>query len=57
LLRVAGRLIQAAYVPLPNYSALFPDSIRASQTIMSSAQALAGFNPATFMGMALPNLH
>ncbi|XP_070195039.1 RNA-binding protein 39-like isoform X2 [Littorina saxatilis] len=39
-----GRVITAAYVPLPNYSTLFPDSARAGQNLMSSAQALqAGF--------------
>ncbi|KAL8608387.1 RNA-binding protein 39 [Nucella lapillus] len=35
-----GRVITAAYVPLPNYSALFPDSVRAIQPLMSSGQSL-----------------
>lgn len=37
-----GRVITAAYVPLPNYSSLFLDSVRASQPLMSSAEALSG---------------
>lgn len=41
---ISGRVITAAYVPLPNYSQLFPDSVRASQPLMSSSQALqAGY--------------
>ncbi|KAL8564588.1 hypothetical protein ACOMHN_032144 [Nucella lapillus] len=36
-----GRVITAAYVPLPNYSSLFLDSIRASQPLMSSSEALS----------------
>ena len=36
----AGRIITAAYVPLPNYSQLFPDSTRATQNLLTSAQVL-----------------
>lgn len=51
-----GRLIQAAYVPLPNYSALFTDSLRASQPLMSTSQVLqAGFNT-NFIGLGMPNM-
>ncbi|XP_076470572.1 RNA-binding protein 39-like isoform X3 [Babylonia areolata] len=40
-----GRVITAAYVPLPNYSSLFVDSVRASQPLMPSSQALSsGFS-------------
>ncbi|KAK2175508.1 hypothetical protein NP493_727g01036 [Ridgeia piscesae] len=35
----AGKVITAAYVPLPNYHALFPDASRAVQLVMSSSQA------------------
>ncbi|XP_076448902.1 RNA-binding protein 39-like isoform X2 [Babylonia areolata] len=35
-----GRVITAAYVPLPNYSALFADSVRASQPLIPSGQTL-----------------
>jgi len=34
-----GKVITAAYVPLPNYHALFPDASRAVQLVMSSSQA------------------
>lgn len=47
----AGRVITAAYVPLPNYSALFPDSVRASQPLMSSTQALHAGLTSSFMSM------
>ncbi|XP_025114772.1 RNA-binding protein 39-like isoform X1 [Pomacea canaliculata] len=40
----AGRVITAAYVPLPNYSTLFPDSVRASQPLMSSHALQVGFS-------------
>ncbi|XP_067652286.1 RNA-binding protein 39-like isoform X2 [Haliotis asinina] len=42
----AGRVITAAYVPLPNYHALFSDAVRANHLLMPSAQALqaAGFS-------------
>ncbi|ESO82785.1 hypothetical protein LOTGIDRAFT_184582 [Lottia gigantea] len=36
----AGRIITAAYVPVPNYHALFPESVRANQLIVPSSQAL-----------------
>ncbi|KAI0227777.1 RNA-binding protein 39 [Lamellibrachia satsuma] len=35
----AGKVITAAYVPLPNYHALFPDAAQAVQLVMSSSQA------------------
>lgn len=47
----AGRVITAAYVPLPNYSTLFPDSVRASQPLMSSTQALQSGLTSNFMTM------
>jgi len=34
---VAGKLITAAYVPLPNYHALFPDSAQAATLVMPSS--------------------
>lgn len=36
----AGKVITAAYVPLPNYHQLFPESHRAVQLVMPSTQAL-----------------
>jgi len=44
---VSGKIIQAAYVPLPNYHALFPEAQRASQMLLPSTQALGvgGFPP------------
>jgi len=54
-----GRVITAAYVPLPNYSTLFVDSTRATQPLMSSAQALqASFptNNVTNNFMTMPGL-
>ncbi|XP_052286317.1 RNA-binding protein 39-like isoform X2 [Dreissena polymorpha] len=50
-----GKIIQAAYVPLPNYHALFPESQRASQLLYPSTQTLgmSGFaqQPSIFNGM------
>lgn len=37
----AGKVITAAYVPLPNYHALFPDAQRSAQLVLSSAQRAA----------------
>lgn len=31
---VAGKMITAAYVPLPTYHSLFPDSVTAKQLLM-----------------------
>lgn len=39
LVLFAGKVITAAYVPLPNYHALFPDAAQAVQLVMSSSQA------------------
>lgn len=52
----AGKVITAAYVPLPNYHALFPDAMRATQLILSSQQqaALANGGGATMSGMSQP---
>ena len=36
---VLGKVITAAYVPVPNYHTLFPDAAHAVQLVMSSAQA------------------
>ena len=41
----AGKMITAAYVPLPNYHSLFPDAVRANQLLLPSTQALqAGYS-------------
>uniref|UniRef100_A0A0B6ZXB5 RRM domain-containing protein n=1 Tax=Arion vulgaris TaxID=1028688 RepID=A0A0B6ZXB5_9EUPU len=45
----AGRIITAAYVPLPNYHSLFADSLRANQLIMPSSQALSASYQTGFM--------
>lgn len=40
-----GKMITAAYVPLPNYHSLFPDAVRANQLMLPSTQALqAGYS-------------
>jgi len=39
----AGRVITAAYVPLPNYHNLFADSVRANQLLMPSSQTMSHF--------------
>jgi len=41
----AGKMITAAYVPLPNYHQLFPDAAKASQLLMPSSR----------MGLSLAN--
>lgn len=38
-----GKVITAAYVPLPNYHTLFPEAHRANQLLIPSTQALGGF--------------
>jgi len=38
----AGKVITAAYVPLPNYHTLFPDSVRLTQLLLPSSQGLPG---------------
>lgn len=45
----AGRIITAAYVPLPNYHNLFVDSVRATQLLMPSSQALSSTYQTGFM--------
>jgi len=45
----AGRIITAAYVPLPNYHNLFVESVRANQLIMPSSQALSASYQTGFM--------
>ncbi|KAK0044455.1 RNA-binding protein 39 [Biomphalaria pfeifferi] len=45
----AGRVITAAYVPLPNYHSLFADSVRANQLLMPSSQALSASYQTGFM--------
>ena len=41
----SGKMITAAYVPLPNYHSLFPDAVRANQLLLPSTQALqAGYS-------------
>ncbi|KAL4234025.1 RNA-binding protein 39 [Mactra antiquata] len=46
-----GKIITAAYVPLPNYHSLFPEAQRASQLLLPSTRALnmGGFAPQTSM--------
>lgn len=46
-----GKIITAAYVPLPNYHQLFPEAQRASQLLFPSTQTLnlGGFAPQTTM--------
>ena len=40
----SGQVITAAYVPLPNYHALFTEAQRANQLLIPSTQALHGFS-------------
>lgn len=52
---LSGRIITAAYVPLPNYHSLFADSVRANQLLMPSSQALSASYQTGFMPqMAMP---
>ena len=37
---ILGKVITAAYVPLPNYHQLFPDGLRATQLLLPSTQNL-----------------
>ena len=46
LLYIPGKIITAAYVPLPNYHALFPDALRAVQLLLPSTQSV---NAATIL--------
>ncbi|GFR69148.1 RNA-binding protein 39 [Elysia marginata] len=48
----AGRVITAAYVPLPNYHNLFAESVRAHQLLMPSSQALAANYQTGFLSQA-----
>jgi len=43
----AGKMITAAYVPLPNYHSLFPDALRSQALVMPSSHSL----PPAAMGM------
>ena len=36
---ISGRVITAAYVPVPNYHQLFPDAQRATQLLLPSGKA------------------
>ena len=50
----AGRVITAAYVPLPNYHQLFPDALRQTQLLIGGQKnlaALAGLMPPPGPGM------
>lgn len=51
-----GKMITAAYVPLPNYHSLFPEANRANQLLLPSSQSLhAGFpNAGLFTNMQQP---
>ncbi|OWF44689.1 RNA-binding protein 39 [Mizuhopecten yessoensis] len=47
-----GKMITAAYVPLPNYHSLFPEATRANQLLLPSSQALqAGYPSGMFPNM------
>jgi len=50
----AGKVITAAYVPLPNYHALFPDAMRATQLILSSQQQAALANGGGVSSLSQP---
>ncbi|XP_041376167.1 RNA-binding protein 39-like isoform X2 [Gigantopelta aegis] len=52
----AGRVITAAYVPLPNYHSLFPESLRANQLLLSSSQNLQGTFTTGFMAGMQPTI-
>ncbi|KAL3860328.1 hypothetical protein ACJMK2_010467 [Sinanodonta woodiana] len=50
-----GKIITAAYVPLPNYHGLFPEANRANQLLLPSTQALhVGYPPTSGMLNGLP---
>lgn len=49
-----GKVITAAYVPLPNYHQLFPEAQRANQLLIPSTQALHGYPGAAGMINGLP---
>ncbi|KAL5022523.1 hypothetical protein ScPMuIL_001678 [Solemya velum] len=49
-----GKVITAAYVPLPNYHALFTEATRANQLLLPSSQALQAGYPSGFMGLQPP---
>ena len=46
----AGRVITAAYVPLPNYHQLFPDALRATALIMPSSKNFGAMGGASQLG-------
>ena len=46
-----GKIITAAYVPLPNYHALFPEAARAFQLLLPSSQTINVPNLAGVPGM------
>lgn len=45
MLLFAGKMITAAYVPLPNYHQLFPDATKASQLLMPSSRTGLVWSP------------
>ena len=45
-------MITAAYVPLPNYHALFPDALRTVQLLMPSTQAVPAGGAPPMGGLA-----
>ncbi|KAK3085778.1 hypothetical protein FSP39_008600 [Pinctada imbricata] len=49
-----GKMITAAYVPLPNYHALFTDAVRANQLLLPSTQALQAGFPNTMFSSVQP---
>jgi len=46
---VIGKLITAAYVPLPNYHALFPESAQATTLVMPSSHLQTAAQPSLYM--------
>jgi len=48
---ITGKIITAAYVPLPNYHSLFPEAHRATQLLLPSTQTLqlSGYSAQTSM--------
>ena len=46
---VVGKLITAAYVPVPNYHALFPDSAQATTLVMPSSSRVQTATQSLYM--------
>lgn len=52
----AGRVITAAYVPLPNYHQLFTESLRTTQLLMPSAKNIPTFGLNSITNGGIPGL-